>query len=69
MISINHDAKTEADRLVNLVLSCKIAESGNKPPQGVGRRLAKVIARKILDEKEYPEDYKQKIFTYLGHNN
>jgi hypothetical protein len=69
MISINHDAKAEADRLVNLVLSCKIAESGNKPPQGVGRRLAKVIARKILEEKEYPQELKQLIFTYLGNNN
>lgn len=69
MISINLDAKQEAERLVSLVLSCKIAESGNKPPQGVGRRLAKVIAKKILDEKDYPKDYKEKIITYLGTNN
>ena len=66
MISIDHEAKNEAARLMKLVMDCRQPAMGNKPSQGVGRYLARDIAKKIVEEKNYPEDFKQKILQQLS---
>lgn len=66
MNSIDREAKSEAERLVSMVMSCRIPEKGNKPPQGIGRYLAREVAKKIVEEKTYPDGFKEKVVIYLS---
>lgn len=66
MISIDNEPKQEAARLMKLVMDCRQPAMGNKPSQGVGRYLAREIAKKIVEEKNYPPDYKQKVIQQLS---
>lgn len=66
MNSIDNDARKEASRLVTLVMGCRVPAMGTKPSQGVGRYLARELAKKIVEEKNYPEEHKKKILSYLS---
>ena len=65
-LSIDKEAKQEAERLVMMVMNCRIPSQGSKPPQGVGRYLAREIAKKIVEEKNYEQRFKEKVITYLS---
>lgn len=51
MNSIDSEEKKEAARLVMAAMKLKAPEKGNKPSLGIGRYLAREVAKLIVDEK------------------